>query len=279
MHYYLPLNFDEFNSRYLEMSSVVNRTTKTLENYENRYLQAWSMAETKRQSLSKSTQWPEWCFIPLAEWHNVLRWHVHGNPTILDVAAELNRLSAIGTWRYSQRIYSFSPRLCENLIKIPIKIAGNLPYRILRKLPDWCVYVDTEGSEQFFDLPLKGFWAQLMWEPNGRREDLLFVFDMAEGLTPFSLKLGNWGVREAIDQNIRDAKLNPEARARIPQISRRNIRTLEKLFGDVLRLLFYLSMNGKHCSLVGGTGPLYSSKSNKEQLMVPAAPEVWRVGE
>src|SRR5690606_5654908 len=90
--------------------------------------------------------------------------------------AYFNRLTpavivAAATWRISQGIYRFDPDLYKALIQPPLH--GNLPCDLLKRLPEWCIYIETIpdlDAVQSGQRYILGFWVHLEYDPYHKRE-------------------------------------------------------------------------------------------------------------
>lgn len=118
------------------------------------------------------SDWPNWCFIPTAVWAALLQLrNAASDPVEMKwaVSQSVGALSAIGIWRYSQGIYRYDADLLAALAGS--ELSGDLPSNHFRRLPEWCVYIETPGLT-WLDTALHGFWAYLDWDLNNRREEL-----------------------------------------------------------------------------------------------------------
>jgi hypothetical protein len=73
-------------------------------------------------------------------------------------------LYAIGTWRVTQGIYRFDDELLRALAETPLDIS--LPASLLTRLPEWAVYVETQGFRHH-GKPIVGMIATLFDAPSG----------------------------------------------------------------------------------------------------------------
>ena len=146
--------------------------------------------------------WPNWCFMPMAAWAALIQVRCAGlDPCLkeLAVSADLARLSAIGMWRYSQGIYRYDADLLSALADS--KLSGELPSKVFRRLPEWCVYIETPGFT-WLGSALHGFWAHLEWDYNLQREELRLLLNTDRGLVMQPLHLGNWSIEEALHKTL-----------------------------------------------------------------------------
>lgn len=78
---------------------------------------------------------------------------------------EVVTLQTLSAWRVTQGVYRYDESLREALVSTPH--VGDLPVDALRRLPEWCVYVETPGlgmpRSDGSPVPLVGVWAWLDW--------------------------------------------------------------------------------------------------------------------
>lgn len=151
--------------------------------------------------------WPDWCYVPMAAGLAIVENAI--GDTFRD--ALFNRLSpavitAAATWRISQGIYRFDPDLYNALITQPMD--GNLPCDALKRLPEWCIYIETYPGVQTVKYRMTGFWAHLEYDVKTGREELRFVFFWNHGelLMPVPIHLGDWTLKEGVRRVIDEAK-------------------------------------------------------------------------
>lgn len=146
--------------------------------------------------------WPDWCFMPMAAWAALIQVkYADSDPIEREWAVSLGlaQLSAIGMWRYSQGIYRYDADLLSALADS--KLSGELPSKVFRRLPEWCVYIETPGFT-WLGSALHGFWAHLEWDYNLQREELRLLLNTDHGLLGQPLHLGNWSIEEALHKTL-----------------------------------------------------------------------------
>src|SRR5690348_12592952 len=157
----------------------------------------------QKAKVSKSTLWPEWCFIPCTGWFAIIS---QGKPiekmTNIERAEygdAISRVAPILTWQYSQGIYRFDPDLYSEIIKT--EIADEFPSDIFYRLPEWCIYVETQdliinGVKTF------GFWCYLDTKSTDTEikyefNEIRFLFNGGKnGIMPLLLYLKNIPLNE-----------------------------------------------------------------------------------
>lgn len=154
--------------------------------------------------------WPNWCFMPMAAWAALLQLkYAASEPVEMKwaVAQGVGAVSAVGIWRYSQGIYRYDTDLLDALADSDL--SGDLPSELFRRLPEWCVYIETPGLT-WLGTALHGFWAHLEWDFNDQREELRLVMNTDDGLFTQALHLGKWSIEEALHRAFEFALSNPE---------------------------------------------------------------------
>lgn len=139
-------------------------------------------------------RWPDYVYAPMAAAYAI----VSGGglnrvpPHLIDHVAAVAALSA---WRVTQGIYRFDQTLYEALIDTPIN--GDLPCDVLRRMPEWCVYIETPGL-RWSGGEVHGVFAHLEIDGGDGREELRLLVDADDALYPIPIHLGPWGLGEAI---------------------------------------------------------------------------------
>ena len=91
--------------------------------------------------------------------------------------------SALIPWRYSQRVYKFDSDLFRKLTESPVNSA--LPVEVLRRVPDWSIYIDWSHDEDVcHELgQYAGAWVRVGDDLHGSDDLLQAVFYARDGLT------------------------------------------------------------------------------------------------
>ena len=120
----------------------------------------WKTADAVRESIvSRGERWPEHTFMPVAGWFDAL---VHLYPHIGmtpewrgNVLKEMLVLDFIGAWRLTKKIYRFAPSLRDALMATPL--SGEIPCETLKRLPEWAMFIDTQGLTDEDGMAWDGF--------------------------------------------------------------------------------------------------------------------------
>lgn len=124
--------------------------------------------------------WPEYVFLPMAAWlaivtggdaRRLLAFPPHANP--------IAEMAALGTWRYSQGIYKFDTSLVEALSCTPLD--SLLPVEILKRLPEFCVFIESDGLKLETQPDVAGFFAHLEYDVQTHKEELRFELLWEDG--------------------------------------------------------------------------------------------------
>ncbi len=185
--------------------------------------------------------WPSWCFLPMAGWY-VLALDRYGKPQLaLDEVADVIRLAAIGTWKYSQDVYTFDPDLVRELTDTDL--SGDLPCDVLKRLPNFSLYIAQPFSTKLGNAC--GFWVHLEYDVNTQREELRFLVLTEEHLAPVILHLGNWNLAEAVARAGETGWNQSEIEGVMPRVKnemskREWIQTLRDTWHEPLKIMLPL---------------------------------------
>lgn len=137
------------------------------------------------------------------------------------------------TWRMTQGIYRFDEVIYKSLLST--KKQEKIPTQLLKRLPQWCVYIETQGlfcDFGFGDCQLHGVWCQITSIEN---KDFLMLFvDIDEAYSDYSLPpsvcidISHKEIGTAINV-IKDQKINDAL-----------IKKTERWIVPVFNLLLYL---------------------------------------
>lgn len=244
------------------------------------------VAEFRKERGVSLPSWPEWCFMPMSGWYTVVS---DAHKDKLDSAMhlpfelipEVSKLSALGTWRYSQGIYRFDEDFISALTDTIIK--GDIPVDVLYRLPEWCVYIETPGL-QWLDDELYGFWSHLEYDINTKRTELRLLLHRKDFLTPIALHVGKWTITEAVDRAT-DESARQASKADIRfQKEADYVTSLGKSINPLVSMLLYLCSDEIEVDDLKNPGerPCRPSmvKTKKGMQLFPAEkPRVWSIGQ
>lgn len=139
----------------------------------------WRAIDAARQQ--GHDKWPEYVYLPLEAAGLVMAkaWLAQGrHPQPGIIVRDASELVLYSAWRVTQGVFRYDPTLYESLIETPI---ANIPADVLRRLPEWCVYVETPGMSIPLvgggDTALHGAWAWMDWQADGERDILTLGLD------------------------------------------------------------------------------------------------------
>lgn len=246
------------------------------------YPAAWKMVDQFRADRGKSLPaWPRWCFMPMAGWYAIVSADQGGAPIIdLNLAQDISRLAAIGTWRYTQGIYRFDADLQAELTDTIL--TGEMPVEVLLRLPEWCVYIETPGRT-WLETVLHGFWAHLEWDTNDGRIELRLLLDLEDSLTGLPLHLGPWPLVEAVtrfcNEGARQSMLHKRGALLRPADAD---QALAESVNSLLAMILYLCSDEPEIKSPDGTTPSRPEPKRTKKgwrLFPPDKPKIWRIGE
>ncbi len=229
----------------------MSRPREVLNAFGRAHFGAWKALDRLRAA--RRTEWPPYVYAPLdiagLAVIEALREAGKPRPTAAwDVIGPASELAGLAAWRITQQVYRFDPDLYAALLATPI--TGEIPGEHFRRLPAWCVYVETPGLTVPLvgggDEPLHGVFAWLDWRKD-RAEDILTLgLDTAAGVA---------------------AGVPPDGYA---QAAKRTV-------GPILSLLLYLS--AQDADYVRPAWPAPKRTKQGWRLFPADKPTVWGVGE
>lgn len=181
------------------------RPEQHLINAKRDYPELTQMIDMFRESRGKDLpKWASYCFLPMAAWYSIVSNTKNQGRPLLDIALmqELQLLAACGTWRYSKGVYKFDDELYRAVISS--EVSGNLPSQVLMRLPEWCIYVETQEMN-VFDNACYGFWTWLEQDQNHGHTELRILLDLEDGFTSVPLHLGDWDLKAAVQKYLDEA--------------------------------------------------------------------------
>jgi hypothetical protein len=151
----------------------------------------------------------------------------------------------LATWRLGKGIYRFDADLRVALLDTPV--TGDIPTDVLKRLPEWCVYVETPGFRPS-DRDIHGFFACIS---RFQGEDVLYLsMDMTDPqrsrVIPFTpISLAHRTIEDALRANIRRGVAATDAMKRHGVPLREDVATafgemeqdpakIEQSIGDVI---------------------------------------------
>lgn len=197
------------------------------------YPRAWKLIDQFRADRKSLGDWPEYVFAPVSAWYAIVSDHAGMRRLGIEQIGDVAKLAAIGAWRVTQGIYQFDPDLFTAVWDTPM--AGNIPCEILRRIPEWCVYVPLPDMP-WDDTVIHGFWAHLEQDANDRREELRLLLDTDAELVPIPIHLGTWTLIEAIERSLAESVRQGFPIAPPPDLARMLRASVEPMISMILYL-------------------------------------------
>lgn len=139
--------------------------------------------------------WADHVFLPLAAWYAITCNLFDVEVLSDDMVTTMGILACIGAWRPTQDIVRFDPDVYVSLSKTGID--GNLPVDVLKRLPAWCLYIETPGLI-YDERVWEGFFVFLESDANTGHDELRIIFSSQEcAYYPCILHIGPWTLQHA----------------------------------------------------------------------------------
>lgn len=215
------------------------------------------------------------------------------NATVMNNRTE--ELRFLGTWAKTQGIYRFDKDIYAELLESPLE--GDLPAVLLRKLPEWCIYIETPGLQLMEGRGCRGVWVMNDYAMDSEESvyELSIMFDpeLPPGVnmpmvSTVSLPLGQWTL-ESVMQKYRNASLSTLEHPMVGQLGIKSdmfevhamVDDLTRITRQVLSLTLYIAtQNDLTGDLKGSRPERPEPQRNKRgvRLYGPSTPKVWEVG-
>ena len=234
------------------------------------YPKYWRQYERMRADRGKSLpDWPPYVYAPMAASYAVVS---GGGQMPLERATHIAELAALSAWRVTKGIYRLDATLEAALAETPI--TGDIPSEALRRLPEWCVYLQCSVSEpELRIMASRGVFAWLEHDANDAHEELRLLVDVDDStLIPLGVHLGGT-VQEGLDQYI------DFARRQMPfERPEHLVDAMRRTMSRILSYLLYLCADEPDYD--GGRAPLHPSRRapTKKANAGAQAPQYWDVG-
>jgi len=217
--------------------------------------------------------WPDWCYMPIAAGHAISSGISSSKEALFDPLLNSASITALATWRVSQGIYRFDADLFNALIHQPFE--GKLPCETLKRLPEWCVYIETDGFESG-NMRIEGFFAHLESDAKDNRTELRLLLVNSAGVNvPIPLHLGDWTLEESMK------RFGEESAKYMPNNLKTNMPAFGKTHADaiapLLQLVLYLCAENADIPVMPKHPNTRVRMSG--QVDVPKETRIWTVGE
>jgi len=251
----------------------------------------WDHIKSFRRGKGKDLRdWPDWCYMPIAAGYSIATSIGPPGEVLFDPLINPASITALATWRVSQGVYRFDADLFGALIDQPFE--GNLPCDVLKRLPEWCVYIETNGLN-IGVIGIEGFFAHLESDANNGRTELRLLCINSTGFNmPMVLHLGNWTIEESLQRTREEAakKIKSlDANINLQPFSETNVKDLSSFFqlpvdkshidviAPFLQLVLYLCAENVDMPVIPAHPNTRVRMSG--QVDVPKEAHIWTVGE
>lgn len=176
-----------------------HRARRRLSDYTHRRPGIWQAVDAVRAEQGHTrARWPAWCYLPWGPGSRVAGDAMVRSGQITRVMstaeitprvlAETGTLCTLAAWRMTQGVYRYDPTLYAALIATPID--GDLPVDVLRRIPEWCVYIETpEMTAPIVSggtARVHGVYAWLDYEAQGDQTILQLGLDTDDARLPIA---------------------------------------------------------------------------------------------
>lgn len=265
------------NGRVSDVENTTVRLRKIERQLEELFPGLWKRAERTREKRAKKL--PLWCYLPVGAWMTAALETKGAGEVFPRIIPELaGAFSAVGTWRTTKGIYRFDPDLLSEIIDTPVE--GDIPCEVLKRLPEWCVYVETPGYE-CDGVKILGFFAHVEEDELNGDEELRLLIVTEDDHFPQVVHLGKWSLDDGLRLTVETCERNlgeaypPEERTRMMNKSRRLVEPLLSL------LLYLCSANAEIGS--GSRKPRtpkpVRASNGKKKILAAGNTRIWDVGE
>ncbi|MFT3700186.1 MAG: hypothetical protein QM831_43975 [Kofleriaceae bacterium] len=185
----------------------------------------------------------------------------------------------MAAWRVTQGIYRFAPNLLDELTAT--SVSGELPSDLLRRLPEWCVYVELGYSTSIG--VIHGVWARIGYDAETHEEELDLLLDVnASTLHVMRLPLVGT-LEESLEVTRRDTRALARGNAKRLLIAEMQHTETRKIAEPVMSVILYLcSANSEIASSDRShprTRPHSKVLANGDISCPPAnEPTIWATG-
>ncbi len=254
--------------------NIESRPRQVLRDIGRVYPNAWKQVKMFREDKGKDLpNWADWCYLPIAAGVAIATGGIDERLLESGVSDITNpaTVTAAATWKLSQGVYRFDYDLYDSLTNQPMD--DKLPCEALKRLPEYCVYIETYNAKWGENL-IDGFFAHLEQDMNDFREELRFVFLLKDGRNiPFAIHLGDWSLDEGLQKMQDEAKKQASIylNMQLPYMNYSNEIV------PFLQLVLYLCAENIDVSVK----PVHPQKKVKRNGVIEAtkAPKMWNVGQ
>lgn len=241
-----------------------------------KYSGAWRLADEFRADRGNTiSDWPEWCFLPLAGWYAITCELLDRDFLSPDDIAIMHNLAAIGAWRPSQDIFCFDSEIYESIAHT--ELSGDIPGEILLHLPAWCIYIALQGDNA------PDAWVHLEQDANDGRNELRLLFLWPDGeTTGFPLHIGKFSLNESLRRVMNEVNKNTGMNVKELCHDTASPHDIFEWMRLTLNLTLYLCSDSVAWPEAGSSGPSKPTPKKTAKgirLYPPSSPRIWYIGE
>ena len=228
----------------------------------------WRLVDVMRAD-PRLNKWPPYVFLPYAGWYALACRSLHKERLDTSDMAHMQSLAICGTWRITQDVVRFDPDLYAALTDTPLD--GDIPCDVLRRLPAWCIYLETPGMVMTGHA-IHGFWAMLEKDANNGVEELRLYFlfdgdhddgDIASAFFPIIMELGDFSAQEALERVMATDVLEGRMTQETFQFWRGHTAEFARVLAPSINLLLYLCACGFPGAEGGSGGAIHRPRAKK----------------
>lgn len=247
-------------------------------------------------------EWPEEYLLPKQAWLGLLNYL---SSTTHDAGPQPNfdELRFLGTWAKTQGIYRFDEEIMEELLGSPPE--GDLPAELLRRLPEWCLYIELPNLELFSGIQCRGAWVMNEFVLDGggahkpesepvSQHALSIMFDpwLPSGIRSpqpitVSVPLGPWTLdsvmeryRAGVMEHVDDPLIAKMGLRSEPAEVRGMLGGVAKLVPKIVSLALYIATQNDIGNKLGErpVRPVPQKTKKGVRMYDPSTPRIWDVG-
>ena len=263
-----------------------------LDDFSARHPGIWKDVDKMRNHIARTRAVPSWCFMPEDGWitlvftlladgdmEGFLSWIATDANAIAGSERMASEAAFFGTWRTTQGVYRFDPTLYGELVATPV--SGPIPTDVLKRLPEWAVYVETPGLFHPNGLPLVGVGARVGTHATGDFLDLQLFARMPNGEInrgSHTVMLNGCTVEESFDLIDRETERIGSVLGVICRQPSLDAEAWNDFVSRILSLLLWLCSEEPEIGNAPPVRPTQVRTKKGLRLFPTNKPTVWNVG-
>jgi hypothetical protein len=169
---------------------------EALDEFGSKFPGIWGHIDTLRALASSAMDLlPTWCFLPRGASQYLVQAMRQETALSFEGLADSKWLSALAAWRLTKGIYAFDPDVFDAVVNSPV--TGIIPFEVLCRLPEWCIYVET-CNLSFQGQLIEGMWAHLEWDEQLQLPSLHITALSSTDVNHIGIGLKDWTLNEAL---------------------------------------------------------------------------------